>query len=74
MQLAHWVKQDQVDQPYPFARFNKVLESFTFSDGEYEQHLKSAAWTREQTDYLMQVAVQFDLRFGGNLVFSLAET
>lgn len=65
-------------QPYPFSRFNKVSFSVkkkkmmfsmkvidipTYTDEEYENHLKTDKWSREETDYLFEVCRQFDIRW-----------
>lgn len=35
----------------------------TYTDNQYNQHLKSDDWSREETDHLMDLARRFDLRF-----------
>ena len=35
----------------------------TYTDNEYNQHLKAEGWSREETDHLMDLARRFDLRF-----------
>lgn len=39
------------------------LDIPTYSDIEYQQHLKTEGWTKEETDHLMDLAKRFDLRF-----------
>ena len=48
---------------YPFARFNKTIEVPTYTEVEYQHHLVTAGWSREETDHLMDLAQRFDLRF-----------
>ncbi len=43
--------------------FNKTIEVPTYTEVEYQLHLVSAGWTREETDHLMDLAQRFDLRF-----------
>lgn len=35
----------------------------TYSDIEYQQHLRADGWSKEETDHLMDLAKRFDLRF-----------
>ncbi|ULU14445.1 hypothetical protein L3Y34_016736 [Caenorhabditis briggsae] len=65
LMLNHWVRSDKIEAqtPYAFAKFNRVIEIPTYTDEEYENHLKIAKWTREETDYLFDVCRQFDLRW-----------
>lgn len=34
-----------------------------YSDIEYQQHLRTDGWTKEESDHLMDLAKRFDLRF-----------
>ncbi|DBA74706.1 hypothetical protein WJX79_003116 [Trebouxia sp. C0005] len=70
--LQHWVKcfKDaagklrEADEVYPFAKFNKQLYIFKYDDDEWDNVLvKDPAWTREETDYLLELCELFDLRF-----------
>uniref|UniRef100_A0A8R1HJX9 DNA methyltransferase 1-associated protein 1 n=1 Tax=Caenorhabditis japonica TaxID=281687 RepID=A0A8R1HJX9_CAEJA len=65
LMLHHWVRADKIDinTPYPFSRFNKVIDIPTYTDEEYENHLKSPKWTRDETDYLLEICRQFDIRW-----------
>ncbi|PAV72831.1 hypothetical protein WR25_19002 [Diploscapter pachys] len=65
LQLHHWQRVDRIDptQPYPFARFNKVIKIPDFTDEEYGKHLKSAKWSLNETRYLFEVCRQFDIRW-----------
>lgn len=58
-------EQKPKDEPlYPFAKFNvKAQVPKRYTDEQYEQYLKSAQWTREETDYLMDLVEEFDLRW-----------
>lgn len=35
----------------------------SYSDAEYQQHLTCSKWTRAETDYLLEMCRQYDLRF-----------
>lgn len=60
--LKHWVKIHNVPD-YRFARFNKALKLLEYSDEEYAAYLVDPAWSRVETDRLMALAKQLDLRF-----------
>lgn len=61
--LQHWRRQADEGKDYPFAKFNKSIEVPTYTEAEYQHHLVSAGWSREETDHLMDLAQRFDLRF-----------
>ena len=39
------------------------VEVPTYSDLEYQQNLHDDSWTRQETDYLLELCRKFDLRF-----------
>ncbi|KAE8148569.1 hypothetical protein BDV25DRAFT_131123 [Aspergillus avenaceus] len=52
------------EEEYLFAKFNirpRVARRYT--DEEYNRHLKSDEWTREETDYLMDLVEEYGLRW-----------
>ncbi|KAK9727926.1 DNA methyltransferase 1-associated protein 1 (DMAP1) [Popillia japonica] len=59
----HWRRPSDEPKEYPFAKFNKKLEIPTYTESEYNQHLKSDGWTKEETDHLMDLVKRFDMRF-----------
>lgn len=74
LQLSHWVKgykdvtgrvRDADEGEYTFAKFNKKVHCYKYDDEEYESLVKklSTEWTREETDYLIDMCERFDLRF-----------
>ena len=63
LQLQHWRRAADEGKDYPFARFNKRVETPAFTDMEYETHLRVDGWTREETDHLLDLCQRFDLRF-----------
>jgi DNA methyltransferase 1-associated protein 1 len=49
---------------YPFAKYNvKAQVPKRYTDEQYNRHLKSDDWTREETDYLMDLVEEYDLRW-----------
>jgi len=60
--LFHWAKKHDTDEYY-FAKYNKTMTIDTYSDAEYDEHLQDPAWTKQQTDELMELAKRFDTRF-----------
>ncbi|KAL6715044.1 swr complex subunit [Lecanora helva] len=46
-----------------FAKFNVKVEKPQYTDEQYETHLKSEDWSREETDYLVDLSYEFDLRW-----------
>lgn len=52
-----------VIQPHKLIFTIQKIEIPTYTDVEYQQHLTSDTWTKEETDHLMDLAQRFDLRF-----------
>ena len=46
-----------------WAPFNTSSQVFHYTTDEYTQHLQDADWTREETDYLIEMCDAYDLRF-----------
>ena len=46
-----------------FARFNIKLSGPEYTEEEYDGHLRSDDWTKEETDYLVNLTLDFDLRW-----------
>lgn len=69
LQLCHWRRiTDPNEQPkeYQFAKLNVRIDTHIpkYDDREYNQFLICDQWTKEETDYLMEMCTRFDLRFG----------
>jgi DNA methyltransferase 1-associated protein 1 len=64
LQLNHWErKADHSDElNYRFSKFNVSVEVAEYTDGEYEV-IKDADWSREESDYLLHLCREYDLRF-----------
>ena len=46
-----------------WAKYNVKVERPQYTDEQYETHLKSENWSKEETDYLVDLAIEFDLRW-----------
>ncbi|KAF2737341.1 hypothetical protein EJ04DRAFT_488389 [Polyplosphaeria fusca] len=46
-----------------FLKYNVEPEMPTFTDEEYDAHLRSSDWSREETDYLFQLVAAFSYRW-----------
>ena len=46
-----------------WAKYNVKVQRPKYTDEQYETHLKSEVWSREETDYLVDLAYEFDLRW-----------
>lgn len=52
------------DSEYPFAKYNvKAKVPRRYNTDEYNRHLRSDEWSREETDYLMDLVEEYDLRW-----------
>ena len=57
-------QNESSEKEYPFAKYNiRARVPHRYTDDEYNQHLKSEDWSREETDYLMDLAEEYDLRW-----------
>ena len=48
---------------YPFTKFNIKIEGPSYTEEQYETHLKSDEWSKEETDYLVNLTKEYDLRW-----------
>lgn len=56
-------RSTQTEPEYSFARFNIKVSGPEYNDEQYESLLKSSEWSKEETDYLINLARDFDLRW-----------
>ncbi|EUC66466.1 SWR1-complex protein [Rhizoctonia solani AG-3 Rhs1AP] len=67
LKLKHWVKASSEEgaesTAYPFEKYNVTPMVYAYSTDEYNKHLQDPDWSREETDYLFQVAREYDVRF-----------
>ena len=54
---------DAPDHTYHYAKFNLEITSPEYTAYEYQTHLQSDGWTKEETDYLVDLCASFDLRW-----------
>ncbi|KAJ5112302.1 hypothetical protein N7532_000347 [Penicillium argentinense] len=53
-----------LEQEYAFAKYNvKAQVPRRYTDDEYNRLLRNNEWTREETDYLMDLVTEYDLRW-----------
>ncbi|KAK4159331.1 putative SWR1-complex protein 4 [Cladorrhinum sp. PSN259] len=46
-----------------FAKFNVHVQIPQYTDDQYDSNLQSNTWTKEETDYLLELCKDFDLRW-----------
>ncbi|KAG8690959.1 swr complex subunit [Ceratobasidium sp. 423] len=67
LKLKHWAKvsTEQGNEPtaYQFEKYNVTPMIYAYSTDEYNKLLQDPDWSREETDYLFQVAREHDVRF-----------
>lgn len=63
LQLGHWVKANEPDNEYLFAKYDVQPAKYTYSDEEYSTLLEDNEWSKEETDYLFNIAHDYDLRW-----------
>jgi DNA methyltransferase 1-associated protein 1 len=51
------------EEEYPFKKYNVKVTVPEYTVEQYEEHLKSESWTKEETDYLMGLCLDYDLRW-----------
>mmetsp|Transcript_103772 Transcript_103772/g.203503 ORF Transcript_103772/g.203503 Transcript_103772/m.203503 type:complete len:560 (+) Transcript_103772:51-1730(+) len=60
----HWIRAEQTYVDYPYASFNVKLDTFSYTDEEYEENLNDDMnWSKEDTDILVNTCHQYDLRW-----------
>lgn len=53
----------KTEPDYHYAKFNVKLPRPEYTGDEYETHFKSEDWDKSETDYLMDIAIEYDLRW-----------
>jgi DNA methyltransferase 1-associated protein 1 len=51
------------EDEFPMEKFNVKVGVPTYTDEQYEKNFKSDDWSREETDFLMTLCREFDLRW-----------
>jgi DNA methyltransferase 1-associated protein 1 len=59
------MKKSEVDEVYPFARFNKKIEALKYTDEEYKLAVAPLGndWSKKETDHLFKLCERFSLKF-----------
>jgi DNA methyltransferase 1-associated protein 1 len=65
LKSSHWAKSTERIADYPFAKYSKKGPFLTYTDQEYNKYFKAndEGWTRQETDYLMEMCQQFEFKF-----------
>lgn len=68
LQLFHWRRVTDPNEPpkeYQFAKYNVKIETHIpkYDEKDYNTYLICDQWTKEETDYLLDMCTKFDLRF-----------
>ena len=53
----------QYEDEFPSEKWNVQVQILTYTDEQYESLLKSDDWTKAETDYLMELCQDYDLRW-----------
>lgn len=64
--LTHWTRGVQTaptEQPYRFEAFNKHADVISYSAEEYATYLEKPDWSKQDTDHLVSLCTEYDLRF-----------
>ncbi|KAJ1798698.1 swr complex subunit [Coemansia sp. RSA 2399] len=63
--LFHWAKANEAYADYFYARYNARTKPYQYTDEEYEKCIEplDKGWSRVETDYLLHLCCQYDLRF-----------
>ncbi|KAJ1665581.1 swr complex subunit [Coemansia sp. RSA 1813] len=63
--LYHWAKANEAYTDYFYARYNAKTKPYQYTDKEYEKCIEplDKGWSRVETDYLLHLCCQYDLRF-----------
>lgn len=59
-------EQDERPKPpsdYPYAKYNVRVDRPVYNDEQYIAKLRSEDWSKDETDYLMELATEYDLRW-----------
>ncbi|KEF56108.1 uncharacterized protein A1O9_07689 [Exophiala aquamarina CBS 119918] len=57
------VQEYQFEEEYPSHKWNIAVNIASYTDEQYGNLLKSQEWTKQETDYLMELCRDFDLRW-----------
>jgi DNA methyltransferase 1-associated protein 1 len=63
LEVEQDIKVTKIEPNYHFAKFNVKLEKPEYTLAQYETHLKSVDWDKPETDYLIELVHEWDLRW-----------
>jgi len=61
--LNHWRRLNEEPKEYPFAKFYRKIPIPEYSFQEYQHKIQCEDWTKDESDHLISLCQQFDLRF-----------
>lgn len=61
--LHHWMKAELQNCEYPYLKFDRQIDRITFTDEEYEAVLRNDKWTQSESEYLLDLCYNYDLRW-----------
>eukprot|EP01126_Amoeba_proteus_P036457 TRINITY_DN3717_c0_g2_i5.p1 TRINITY_DN3717_c0_g2~~TRINITY_DN3717_c0_g2_i5.p1 ORF type:complete len:194 (-),score=41.39 TRINITY_DN3717_c0_g2_i5:741-1322(-) len=65
--FCHWAKAKEEIQDSPFAKYSrKIVPIMRYTEAQYKQLLSGRnenGWSKEETDYLMDLSARYDTRF-----------
>ena len=65
LELHHWTKEKEINDVYPFSKFNKQTRVISYTDDEYKKVIApmKSDWDKLETDVLFELCERFSLRF-----------
>ncbi len=63
MDMEEKERATKVEPYYPYAKFNVKVNVPEYTQEQYDLHLQSDEWSQEETDYLVSLALEYDLRW-----------
>src|SRR5579862_1215994 len=57
------IRPPTTDPNYYFSKYNVSVTVPEYTDGEYESYLQHEDWTKEETDYLINLCKEYGLRW-----------
>lgn len=55
--------QPRFEDEFPMDKWNVKIDTPNYTEESYDTHFKSEDWTKEETDHLLQLAEDYDLRW-----------
>jgi DNA methyltransferase 1-associated protein 1 len=63
--FSHWMKKKEMEEVYPFSRFNRKVEAIRYTEEEYDKVIApmNTDWRKDETGHLFRLCERFSLRF-----------